>query len=348
MINKTFQSQENLLSAKAEPSEEELDLSLRPKALAEYIGQKKIKDHLKIFIEAARKRGEPIEHVLLYGPPGLGKTTLAHVLANETGAAIKTTSGPAIERAGDLASLLTNLGDRDILFIDEIHRLPKVVEEILYPAMEDFCFDIILGKGPGAKSVRLELPRFTIIGATTRIGMISGPLRDRFGVTLRLDYYEPEEIQTIINRSAKILEISILENASRELSLRSRRTPRVANRLLRRVRDFAEVKGDGKITPDLAEKALELLEVDRLGLDRNDRQFLLTLIEKFGGGPAGLNTLAAAASEEEDTIADVYEPFLLRLGLLARTPKGRIATPLAYEHLGLSRAVDTARQTKLI
>lgn len=336
MINKTSKEKERLTQAHVlEREDEQFDLTLRPKTLKEYIGQEKIKEHLAIFLEAAKKRKQPIEHVLVYGPPGLGKTTLAHVLANETGVAIKVTSGPAVERAGDLASLLTNLQDNDILFIDEVHRLPRIVEEILYPAMEDFRFDIILGKGPGARSVRLDLPKFTIIGATTRIGLISAPLRDRFGVTLRLDYYEPAEIEQIVKRSAKILGIAIEEQATKEIGNRARRTPRVANRLLRRVRDFAEVKGDGKITGELCKDALDMLEVDALGLDRNDRQFLLTLIEKFHGGPVGINSLAAATSEEEDTIADVYEPFLLRLGMLARTPKGRVATPLAYEHLGV-------------
>lgn len=335
MISKTSKSKERLSAAKEQAEDQELDLTLRPKSLNEYIGQEKIKEHLKIFLAAAKKRKEPIEHVLVYGSPGLGKTTLAHVLAHEMNVAIKVTSGPAIERAGDLASLLTNLQDNDVLFIDEIHRLPRIVEEILYPAMEDFHFDIILGKGPGARSVRLELPRFTIIGATTRIGLISAPLRDRFGTTLRLDYYEIPEIEQIVQRSAKILKIDIEPGAIREIGNRARRTPRVANRLLRRVRDFAQVRGNGKITEGLAKQALELLEIDNLGLDRNDRQFLLALIEKFKGGPAGINSLAAATSEEEDTIEDIYEPYLMRLGMLARTPKGRVATPRAYEHLGI-------------
>ncbi|MBI4050671.1 MAG: Holliday junction branch migration DNA helicase RuvB [Candidatus Doudnabacteria bacterium] len=340
MISKPSKEKQGVVTAKESPDDRELDLTLRPKNLKEFVGQEKNKEHLKIFLEAAKKREEPIEHLLVYGPPGLGKTTLAHVLANELGVTIKVTSGPAIERAGDLASLLTNLQDNDILFIDEVHRLPKIVEEVLYPAMEDFRFDIILGKGPGARSVRLDLPRFTLIGATTRIGLISAPLRDRFGVTLRLDYYEPLEIEQIVRRSAQILAIGIDPQAAQEIGKRARRTPRVANRLLRRVRDFAEVKADGKITFELAQAALHMLEVDELGLDRNDRQFLLTLIEKFRGGPVGVNSLAAATSEEEDTIEDIYEPYLMRLGLLSRTPKGRVATPQAYEHLKIKASTQ--------
>lgn len=338
MIDNTSKQQKDdrLTQGQVLEDEVEFDLSLRPKTLREYIGQEKIKQHLRIFLEAAKKRNQPIEHVLLYGPPGLGKTTLANVLANEMGVTIKVTSGPAIERAGDLASLLTNLQDNDILFIDEIHRLPRIVEEVLYPAMEDFRFDIILGKGPGARSVRLDLPKFTIIGATTRISLVSAPLRDRFGVTWRLDYYEAPEMEEIVRRSSKILAIDLKKEAVGEIAKRSRRTPRIANRLLRRVRDFAEVEGDGVVTPVLANTALDMLEVDPLGLDRNDRQILLTLIQKFQGGPAGINSLAAATSEEEDTIADIYEPYLMRLGFLERTPKGRMATRLAYEHLGLS------------
>ena len=333
--NTSKQKDDRLTQGQVLEDETEFDLSLRPKTLREYIGQEKIKEHLRIFLEAAKKRAEPIEHVLLYGPPGLGKTTLANVLANEMGVTIKVTSGPAIERAGDLASLLTNLQDNDILFIDEIHRLPRIVEEVLYPAMEDFRFDIILGKGPGARSVRLDLPKFTIIGATTRISLLSAPLRDRFGVTWRLDYYEAPEMEEIVRRSSKILAIELKKEAVNEIAKRSRRTPRIANRLLRRVRDFAEVEGDGVVTPELANTALNMLEVDPLGLDRNDRAILVALIEKFQGGPAGINSLAAATSEEEDTIADIYEPYLMRLGFLERTPKGRMATKLAYEHLGI-------------
>ena len=342
MISKTSKEKEREVAAKEQPEDREIDLTLRPKNLTDYIGQEKIKEHLRIFLGAAKKRKEPLEHVLVYGAPGLGKTTLAHVLANEMGVPIKVTSGPAIERAGDLASLLTNLQDHEVLFIDEVHRLPRVVEEILYPAMEDFRFDIILGKGPGARSVRLDLPRFTIIGATTRLGMMSAPLRDRFGVTLRLDYYEGEEIERIVTRSAKLLGIPIESEAIREVAHRARYTPRVANRILRRVRDFAEVKSDGKITVPLAQAALNLLEVDKLGLDRNDRRFLLALIEKFRGGPVGINSLAAATNEEEDTIEDIYEPYLMRLGLLTRTPKGRMATTQAYEHLGLKAPQEPA------
>ena len=347
MISKTSKEKEREVAAKEQPEDREIDLTLRPKNLTDYIGQEKIKEHLRIFLGAAKKRKEPLEHVLVYGAPGLGKTTLAHVLANEMGVPIKVTSGPAIERAGDLASLLTNLQDHEVLFIDEVHRLPRVVEEILYPAMEDFRFDIILGKGPGARSVRLDLPRFTIIGATTRLGMMSAPLRDRFGVTLRLDYYEGEEIERIVTRSAKLLGIPIESEAIREVAHRARYTPRVANRILRRVRDFAEVKSDGKITVPLAQAALNLLEVDKLGLDRNDRRFLLALIEKFRGGPVGINSLAAATNEEEDTIEDIYEPYLMRLGLLTRTPKGRMATAQAYEHLGL-KAPQEPRSNPLL
>jgi Holliday junction DNA helicase RuvB len=311
-----------------------MDQSLRPAELSDYIGQASVKENLKIVMEAAKKRKEVLEHLLFYGPPGLGKTTLAFIVAREMGVNIKVTSGPAIERAGDLASLLTNLSQGDVLFIDEIHRLNKVVEEVLYPAMEDYVLDIIIGKGPGARSIRMDLPRFTLIGATTRIGLISSPLRDRFGATYRLEYYTPEELQHIVLRSAKILNANIEKEASLELAKRSRFTPRIANRLLRRVRDFAQVHGHDTLTVEVVNEALKLLEVDELGLDKNDRRVLETLIDKFSGGPVGLSTLAAATGEEEDTITDVHEPFLIRLGMIARTPKGRQATEMAYKHLG--------------
>lgn len=309
------------------------EATLRPQRLAEYVGQQKIKENLQILIDAAKGRKETIEHLLLYGPPGLGKTTLAHIIAKEVGVNIKITSGPAIEKAGDLAALLTNLSENDILFIDEIHRINKTVEEILYPAMEDYSLDIILGKGAGAKAVRLDLPKFTLIGATTRVGMLSAPLRDRFGMTYRLDYYEEAEIEKILDRTAKILGITIDAAGKVEIAKRSRRTPRIANRLLKRVRDFAQVKAGGKINEEVASTALTMLEVDELGLDQNDRRILEALIDKFGGGPAGLSSLAAATSEDAGTIEDIYEPYLLRLGLIAKTSKGRVATPAAYDHM---------------
>jgi holliday junction DNA helicase RuvB len=313
-----------------------LDSQLRPQELSDYIGQEKIKDNLHVLIQAAKKRGEHLEHTLFYGPPGLGKTTLAYILANEMGVNLKITSGPAIERGGDLASIITNLGERDILFIDEIHRLNKNVEEILYPAMEEFVLDLVLGKGPGARSMRMSLPKFTIIGATTRMGLVSSPLRDRFGIVQRLEFYEEDEIEKILLRNAKILGLEHDTASIKELAKRSRFTPRIANRILKRVRDFAEVHGDGKLSIELTKKALELLQVDAVGLDHNDRRILEALIDKFNGGPVGLKTLAMATSEEEDTITDVYEPYLLRLGFIKRTPKGREATELAYEHLGKS------------
>lgn len=316
--------------------EDGFDITLRPKTLKEYVGQEDIKENLKIFITAAKKRNEPIEHVLLYGPPGLGKTTLAHIIAKETGANLRITSGPALERAGDLAAILTNLEAGDILFIDEIHRLSKVVEEVLYPAMEDFALDIVIGKGPAAKTLRLDLPHFTIIGATTRISLLSSPLRDRFGNTYRLNFYEPADIKKIIDRSAKILKVDIEEAAAHSLAQRARRTPRVANRLLKRARDFAQVKHNGKITADIAQQALEMLGIDAMGLDQVDRRLLETIIHKFAGGPVGLNSLSAAISEEMDTIEDVYEPYLLQLGFIARTARGRVATDLAHQHLKIS------------
>lgn len=335
MLKKTKTENSRTVAAVESPEDSSLDIALRPKNLSEFIGQAKIKDALHISLAAAKHRKESIDHTLFYGPPGIGKTSLSYILAREMGVNIKSTSGPAIERAGDLASLLTNLEKGDILFIDEIHRLPRVVEEILYPAMEDWHLDIILGKGPGARSVKLDLPRFTLIGATTRYAMLSSALRDRFGSVFRLDYYEPEEIKQIAKRSAKILKLSLDDRAAAEIAGRSRRTPRIANRLLRRCRDYAQVKSDGKITAEVAKSALDMLAVDTLGLDENDRRILRSIIEQFNGGPVGVQTLAAATSEEIDTIEEIYEPFLMRVGFLARTPKGRIATPAAYEHLNL-------------
>ena len=323
--------------------EEAFEESLRPKKFSEYVGQEQIKDNLEIAIAAAQKRSQPIDHVLLYGPPGLGKTTLAHVISAETKSNIRVTSGPAIERAGDLASILTNLEEGDILFIDEIHRLNKVVEEVLYPAMEDFMLDIIIGKGPSARSIRLDVPRFTLVGATTRAGLISSPLRDRFGMVERLEFYTDKEIQKIIKRSAKILGIKIDERGAEEIATRSRKTPRIANRLLKRVRDYAEVKGQGEITEEMASQALERLKVDEYGLDITDRNLLATIIEKFGGGPVGLSTLAAATAEECDTIEEVYEPFLIQIGFLERTPKGRKATAAAYSHLKVKNKIDQGK-----
>ncbi|MEA2088928.1 MAG: Holliday junction branch migration DNA helicase RuvB [Patescibacteria group bacterium] len=328
-------NENRVMSSNEKKDDKSFDVSLRPKKLSEYIGQKKVKNNLEIFMQAAQKRNEPIEHVLLYGPPGLGKTTLAHIIANEMSVNIKVTSGPAIEKTGDLAAILTNLQEGDVLFIDEIHRLNKVIEEVLYPAMEDYALDIIIGKGPSARTLRLELPKFTIIGATTKIGLLSHPFRDRFGNIYRLNFYDSEDIEKIILRNSKILKINTENDAINEIAKRSRKTPRIANRLLKRVRDFAEVKSDGIITKKISENSLKELEVDELGLDEVDIKILKVIIEKFKGGPIGIGTLAATTFEEIDTIEEIYEPFLMQLGFLHRTPRGRIATEEAYKHLGL-------------
>ncbi len=329
-------SAETVLDTGVVPEDQSLDLTLRPQKLNDFIGQASLKSNLSIVIQAAQMRRESLEHLLLYGPPGLGKTTLAHIIARELGANIKTTSGPAIERAGDVASLLTNLSDGDILFIDEIHRLNKVAEEVLYPALEDGMLDIMVGKGPGARSVRMDLPKFTMIGATTRIGMLSAPLRDRFGLIYHLDYYDSKDLEQIIARSSRILKIKLNADAGSLVASRSRFTPRIGNRLLKRVRDYAQVAGHDTIEARDAESALQMLGIDQYGLDKHDRRLLETMIDSFGGGPVGLNTLAAATGEEQDTIADVHEPFLIRAGFLLRTPKGRQVTDLAYTHLNKS------------
>ena len=311
--------------------------SLRPKYFNEYIGQREAKDNLNIYIQATKQRGEALDHVLLYGPPGLGKTTLAGIIANELGVNFRITSGPAIEKAGDLAAILTNLDEHDVLFIDEIHRLSRSVEEVLYSAMEDYALDIIIGKGPSARSVRIDLPKFTLVGATTRAGALAAPLRDRFGIVSRLEYYKQEELEFIVTRAADILNIGIEQAGASEIARRSRGTPRIANRLLKRVRDFAQVVGNGVITADIADEALKRLHVDKMGLDRIDRRVLKCIIENYDGGPVGIETIAAAVSEERDTIEDVYEPYLMQLGFLGRTPRGRVATKLAYDHLGISQ-----------
>ncbi|MDI6871826.1 MAG: Holliday junction branch migration DNA helicase RuvB [Bacillota bacterium] len=326
---------DRLISPRRRTEDLELEQSLRPARLSEYVGQAKVKENLGIYLAAALQRGEALDHVLLYGPPGLGKTTLANIIANELGVSLRVTSGPALERPGDLAAILTNLERRDVLFIDEIHRLNRTVEEILYPAMEDFALDIILGKGPGARSVRLDLSPFTLVGATTRAGLLTSPLRDRFGIVARFEFYRQEELAEIVTRAASILGIPIEPDGAVEIARRARGTPRVANRLLRRVRDYAQVKAEGAITAEVARAALHLMDVDQQGLDQTDRLLLRTIIEKFGGGPVGVETLAAATAEEVETIEDVYEPFLMQLGLLKRTPRGRTATRAAYAYFGL-------------
>ncbi len=332
--------QDRFVTPELKQNEQLIDKTLRPQTLGDYVGQEKQKEKLKIFIEAAKMRQEPLDHVLLYGPPGLGKTTLANIIANEMQVNIKVTSGPAIERPGDLAAILNSLQENDVLFIDEIHRLNRTVEEVLYPAMEDYTLDIMIGKGPGARSVRIDLPKFTLIGATTRAGQLTSPLRDRFGVICKLELYKPDELSQIVKRSASIMNVEIDKNAVNEISRRSRGTPRIVNRLLKRVRDYAQVVGDGIITDDLATKALDLLEVDKLGLDGVDRKIVLTIMDKFNGGPVGLDTLAASTGEEKITIEDVYEPYLLQLGFLNRTPRGRVLTKHAYEHFNMTYLVE--------
>lgn len=338
---------ERLVSSELMEDDLEIDRSLRPQSLDDYLGQQRVKSNLSVLLEAARARNEPLDHVLLSGPPGLGKTTLAAVIANELGVKLKTTSGPAIERTGDLAAILTNLEERDVLFIDEIHRLNRAVEEVLYPAMEDFCLDIVIGKGPAARSIRLDLPRFTLVGATTRTGLLTGPLRDRFGMAFRLDYYSAEELAAIVHRSAGILDVPVDTEGAAEIARRSRGTPRLANRLLKRVRDYAQVRHSGSIDEDIAAEALAFFEVDHLGLDWMDVKILTTLAETFSGRPVGLNTLASSVGEEPDTLEDVYEPYLLQLGLIMRTPKGRQATLRAYEHLGLPAPAQAPDQQGL-
>ena len=328
---------ERSIAPEAGADELNFEMSVRPRSFDEFVGQDKLKDNLKIYIQAARQRKEHLDHVLFCGPPGLGKTTLAHIIASELEAEIKVTSGPVLERPGDLAAILTNIGEKDILFIDEIHRLPRIAEEILYPAMEDYQLDIIIGQGPSARSLKLNLPKFTLIGATTRTGLLTSPLRDRFGIINRLNFYTAEDLKHILLRSSKILNTEIREDAALEISSRSRGTPRIANRLLRRIRDFAQVKGDGTVELDITKNALSAMEVDRMGFDEMDRTLLLTIMEKYSGGPVGLETLASSIREEKDTIEDVYEPYLLQEGFIERTPRGRVATKRAYEHFGITK-----------
>ena len=336
--------EERIITPEFTGNDNDIETSLRPHALDEYVGQEKVKDNLKIYIEAAKNRKEPLDHVLLYGPPGLGKTTLAGIIANEMGVQIRVTSGPAIEKPGDLAALLTSLNDGDVLFIDEIHRLSRSIEEVLYPAMEDFALDIIIGKGPSARSIRLDLKRFTLIGATTRAGQLSAPMRDRFGIILKLELYTPEELAKIVTRSANILGVEIDNDGGLEVASRSRGTPRIANRLLKRARDFAEVKGDGVISVENAQHALSSMEIDELGLDMTDRNLLTAMIENYNGGPVGLETISALIGEESVTIEDVYEPYLVQLGFLTRTPRGRKVTPLGYKHLGYNVPLEDGEQ----
>lgn len=348
MIEETeFDFENRIVSTEMTGEDTEIEINLRPKVFDDYIGQEKVKEMLKVYIDAAKGRGDSLDHVLLYGPPGLGKTTLSGIIANEMGVNFRVTSGPAIEKQGDLAAILTNLAPGDVLFIDEIHRLSRSIEEILYPAMEDYVLDIIIGKGPAARSIRVPLPKFTLVGATTRAGQLTTPLRDRFGVLLRLELYNADELATIIKRSASLLEVEIDDEGAHEIASRSRGTPRIANRLLKRVRDYAQVKGDGKITLEIAKTALKALEIDDLGLDNIDRKLLETIIKFYGGGPVGLETLAATIGEEAITIEDVYEPYLMQIGFLSRTPKGRCVTRLAYDHLGIPFGPGGATQLKI-
>lgn len=341
----TLEEDERIITSTRSYEDNEVENALRPTSMQEYVGQDKIKNNLSIFISAAKNRDEALEHVLLYGPPGLGKTTLSHIIANEMSSSLKVTSGPAIEKVADLASILTNLNAKDVLFIDEIHRLPRAVEEVLYPAMEDYALDFILGKGPSARTMRLKLQPFTLIGSTTKAGMLTAPLRDRFGMVLRLELYSKQELEKIITRSAKILGVEIDADACKELASRSRGTPRIANRLLKRVRDYAQVKNNGIITKEVCNFALEMLEIDHIGLDFNDRNIVLAIIDKFNGGPVGLDTLSAATGEDINTIEDIYEPYLLQLGFIARTPRGRVALPSAYKHF--NRTINEQRQKYL-